>query len=95
MMDCEVSSRKVLPAIRKEIVINLIKLGKKQKEIAKLLEVTPAAITQYVKGKRAKINLTASEKQNTIKIAKLIFENKKSKKEICNLCKKISQRINK
>ncbi len=43
----------ILPAIRRELTINLKNLGLKQKEIAKLLYVTSAAVSQYLNSKRA------------------------------------------
>ncbi len=43
----------ILPAIRKEIVVALKEKGKAQKEIAKLLNITEAAVSQYTKEKRA------------------------------------------
>jgi len=43
----------ILPAIRKELVVALKEKGKAQKEIAKLLNITEAAVSQYTKEKRA------------------------------------------
>jgi uncharacterized protein len=42
----------ILPAIRKELSTSLKALGKSQKEIAKLLGVTEAAVSQYISSKR-------------------------------------------
>src|SRR5947207_417975 len=42
----------ILPAIRKELSIVLKELGKSQKDIAKLLGVTEAAVSQYLSAKR-------------------------------------------
>jgi len=42
----------ILPAIRRELSIALKELGKSQKEIAKLLGVTEAAVSQYISQKR-------------------------------------------
>lgn len=54
----------ILPAIRKELVSTLKETGKSQKEIAKLLNITEAAVSQYVKEKRAKeISFNAEVKQ--------------------------------
>ncbi|HLD39523.1 MAG TPA: helix-turn-helix domain-containing protein [Candidatus Nanoarchaeia archaeon] len=44
----------ILPAIRKELVSALKEKGKSQKDIAKLLNITEAAVSQYVSEKRAK-----------------------------------------
>ena len=42
----------ILPAIRKELVTVLKEKGKPQKEIAKLLNITEAAVSQYTNKKR-------------------------------------------
>ena len=43
----------LIPAVRKEFAVQLKKQGKEQREIAKLLGVTEAAISQYLNEKRA------------------------------------------
>ena len=43
----------ILPAIRREIAKHLIDSGLKQKEVALKLGVTEAAVSQYMKDKRA------------------------------------------
>jgi uncharacterized protein len=43
----------VLPAIRKRLALALINKGKSQKDVAKLMYVTEAAVSQYKKSKRA------------------------------------------
>lgn len=43
----------LLPAIRKRVALGLIEAGLSQKEIAKLMFITEAAISQYKKDKRA------------------------------------------
>ena len=43
----------VLPAIRKALTLELIKAGKSQKDAAKLLGITEAAVSHYKKNKRA------------------------------------------
>ncbi|MBI4708145.1 MAG: transcriptional regulator [Candidatus Omnitrophica bacterium] len=44
----------VLPAIRREFVLQLKKQGIKQKDISKIMRITEPAVSQYVKDKRAK-----------------------------------------
>jgi uncharacterized protein len=44
----------ILPAVRREIALALVKKGLKQNEIARKLGMTEAAVSQYVKKKRAK-----------------------------------------
>jgi predicted transcriptional regulator len=43
----------ILPAIRREIAVEMKKKGFEQKKIAKYLSVTEAAVSQYMKSKRA------------------------------------------
>jgi len=43
----------ILPALRRELAIALKEQGKTQKQIAQLLGVTEAAISQYLNAKRA------------------------------------------
>lgn len=44
----------MIPALRKELALALKGYGLSQKKIAQTLQVSPAAISQYVKEKRAK-----------------------------------------
>jgi predicted transcriptional regulator len=46
------SEEKLLPIIRASVAEKLFQMGFKAKEIASVLNVTPAAITQYLKGRR-------------------------------------------
>ncbi|MFA5141403.1 MAG: helix-turn-helix domain-containing protein [Candidatus Woesearchaeota archaeon] len=65
----------LLPAIRRELAKELMKLGMKQTDVAKKLEMTRATISQYVKSKRAKEIIFDKNTQAEIKkSAKLIFE---------------------
>ncbi len=43
----------VIPAIRRSLVVILHKKGMKQKEISKILDISKAAVSQYLKEKRA------------------------------------------
>jgi len=43
----------ILPAIKRGIAIELVSKGLKQKDIAKLLKVTEASVSNYLKSKRA------------------------------------------
>lgn len=63
----------VLPAIRKNLVSELKELGLKQAEIAKLLEMTPSAISQYTKNKRGEFEFKEDFKQKIKESAKKIY----------------------
>ncbi len=43
----------LLPAVRKQLMMSMIQQGLKQKEVAELLNLTDAAVSQYVHNKRA------------------------------------------
>jgi len=55
----------VLPAVRRELALELKRLGLTHSDIAKKLFVTNAAVSQYLSGKRAK--KSSSEITNAIK----------------------------
>jgi len=60
----------ILPAVRREIALALAKKGLKQREIAKKLGMTEAAVSHYVKNKRAKsIELPAGIRRDIRKAA--------------------------
>lgn len=45
----------ILPALRRELAMSLKEKGLKQREIANILGITEAAVSQYVKGCRGKL----------------------------------------
>jgi predicted transcriptional regulator len=57
----------ILPAIRKAIALKLKEKNFQQKDIAKIMDLTPAAVSQYLHKKRAKLNVNIDPK--TIEIA--------------------------
>lgn len=73
-MPQEIEVRYVLPALRKQFTLALAKKEIKQKEIAKLLNITPAAVSQYMKEKRGttrfKDNIQKEINQSINKITK-------------------------
>lgn len=99
----EIMSWYVEPAIRNALVKELKRLGLKQEKIAQLFEITPSAVSQYVKNKRGtevqfeddfnkKIKDSAKRIYNDTslvfgEIVQLSNYFKKSKM-LCNLCKK-------
>ncbi|MCX8206226.1 MAG: helix-turn-helix domain-containing protein [Methanothrix sp.] len=49
---CEEIVWEVLPGIRATIAQELVRRGVSQREVSRLMDVTPAAVSQYVSGKR-------------------------------------------
>lgn len=92
----------ILPAVRRELAMDLKELGLGQKEIAKKLSVTEAAVSQYINDKRAcKVDFTDTVKHEIRKSAErlkkdafLIAETQtllkmiKSEKITCRVCNK-------
>lgn len=64
----------VLPALRKEFAVCMKDAGKSQKEIAKLLCVTEAAVSQYISLKRGSFNFNEKIKQAVAEASKNIFD---------------------
>jgi hypothetical protein len=52
---CEIIVQYVLPAIRAELAVRMRDEGINQARIARILGVTPAAVSQYVKSKRGTV----------------------------------------
>ena len=78
----------IIPAIRKELAIALKKKGLTQAKVAGLLGVTEAAISQYIKSKRAnQLKLTKKFKTEIEKSAEHLIKKKNQKTEIQRLIK--------
>lgn len=75
LMPQEIEVWYIIPAIRRELVREMISLGLKQQKIAGILGITPAAVSQYMKQKRAKEVVFEEETMAEIKkSAKTIAE---------------------
>ena len=83
MMPQELAVWYVIPTIRRELSSALLKKGLSQKRIAKILGVTEAAVSQYLKSKRASaIKLTKDEKTKLAKTADKILKDEKQAKSL-------------
>ncbi len=83
----------VLPAIRKEIALEMKKKGVKQKDIASILNVTEAAVSMYINSKRAKDVIFPKEiKQIIEKSTSAIIKNQETLlKQTQYILKKVRQ----
>lgn len=80
----------LIPALRRELSRIFVKnYNMKQKEISKLLGITEATVSNYIKSKRGeKIEFSKPELSRIKESAGLIKENKSSVvKELYNLCR--------
>ena len=88
---CEYMMWNGLPVIRREIAESIIKnFGLNQKETAKKLGVTPAAVCQYLSKKRGKIKIIDERilKEITISAKRIIQDDGNSvATETCRICK--------
>jgi predicted transcriptional regulator len=86
-MSCEIVVWYVLPVLRSEIAKALVKQGKSQREVAKLLGLTDAAISQYLKDKRGKAEWLDAEVHKMIQqAAKRVAKGEPVPLEICKIC---------
>ena len=92
---CEISFRKILPAVRSVLAEELVKKGLKQEEIATELGLTQPAICNYLKKARGKkaVALKRNKKIKKLieKTAEDIKEKKIKNKEVmlCRICNEI------
>lgn len=91
----------ILPALRKQIVFELKELKLKQSEIAKILNLTPSAVSQYLNNKRGEFKFCDEFKEDikksALKISKqsstffaeinYLVKSFEKSKEFCTVCK--------
>ena len=84
IMPQEIAVWYVLPSLRREIAKELIKIpGLNQKRAAEILGVTEAAISQYIKSKRAsELKFSPHEKKKISQAAKKIATDEKKMRTI-------------
>ena len=93
---CEIIVQYVLPVIRAEMALRMKDEGISQAQIARILGVTPAAVTQYVKSKRG----TAGQETEVLEVIDEYLEEYKDDPEalsvhICDVCNKIKSLLEK
>ncbi len=80
----------IIPAIRKELARGLVKKGLKQREVARKLEVTDAAISQYFTSKRGGDVKFNQKIKKEIKVSvESILKGSDTLKEIQKICKMV------
>ncbi len=94
VLRCELSAKRILPAVRRELVRALVGRGMKQNRVAEVLGITPAAVTQYLKGKRGRVELTEDEIGLIKEILSPLKEGEHLDDEkVCEICRKIQERV--
>jgi len=87
---CEMVVWDVLPSIRAAVAEELVKRGLSQKEISKLLGITPPAVSQYVSKKRGyNIEFREDIKAYISNLADDLLEKKidNPTDRICDICR--------
>jgi len=92
-MPQEIETYYLLPAIRREFVLCMLKEGLAQRQIAEKLGITEAAVSQYMKGRRAgKIKFEDKIEAEIKNSVSRILGSKTTVLEemrlICGICKK-------
>jgi len=87
---CEFSARFVLPRIRVALAKELHARGFSVTQIAKMLETSPAAISQYLSGKRGK-DVPPQFKEDIKRLAERLAAGEDISKELCDLCNRIRE----
>jgi len=77
----------ILPVIRRKIALKLVEKGLPQKEVAELMMITPAAVSQYKKQKRAKEEIFDPELEKELEksVHKILKDHSCLSKEIIRL----------
>jgi hypothetical protein len=95
---CEMIGWVVLPAIRNELASYLVKeKNVSRKKVCEILDLTPAALSQYLKGKRGRrIKLTKKEIKKIHEMGNELIKTKKSRKKFvshsCEICRLIRKK---
>lgn len=88
----EVEVWRVLPAIRRALVLEFKEQGLKQCKMAELLDITESAVSQYINEKRAKLELPGDLREEMRKSAHIIINDKNSLMQelqrICDIVRK-------
>ncbi len=84
----------VLPAIRKKVALKMVEQGLAQNKVADIMGITPAAVCQYKKQKRAKVEIFDEEMEKELEksVKKIIKDNHQLSTEIINLNNKIKEK---
>ena len=83
----------VLPALRRQFVLEFKKQNMKQKDIAKIMRITEPAVSQYIKNKRGKSIAFDKYIKSDIKtsVSKIMIEKSKFRQEFQKVLKTLKK----
>jgi predicted transcriptional regulator len=82
----------VLPAIRAAIAVELVRNGVSQVEAARMLEIAPSAVSQYISGKRGyRVEFEEDVKKSVSILAQDLIDKKQVNliERICGICQQL------
>ena len=82
----------VLPAIRAAIAVELVRCGVSQVKAARMLEIAPSAVSQYLSGKRGyRIEFEDEVKKSIAMLAQEMIDKKQVNviERICGICRQL------
>jgi predicted transcriptional regulator len=82
----------VLPAIRAAIAVELVRCGVSQVETARMLEIAPSAVSQYVSGKRGyRIEFEDDVKRSIVLLADDLKDGRQINlvQRTCDICRQL------
>lgn len=94
MLPCELVVSKLLPTIRKMLVIKMLKEKKKQREIAKELRITEGAVSHYLSKRRAGTTERLWNKIVKDALDEEYNPNKIFEENVCAVCKNLRKNGN-
>jgi len=84
----------VLPAIRAAIAVELVRCGVSQVPAARMLEIAPSAVSQYLSGKRGyRIEFDDDVKKSIAQLAQELIDRKQINivERICGICRQLRE----
>jgi predicted transcriptional regulator len=84
----------VLPAIRAAIAVELVRCGVSQVQAARMLEIAPSAVSQYLSGKRGyRIEFDDDVKKSIAQLAQDLIDKKQINivERICGICRQLRE----
>jgi predicted transcriptional regulator len=84
----------VLPAIRSAIAVELVRCGVSQVDAAKMLELAPSAVSQYISGKRGyRIEFENEVKRSIERLAEDLQKKEQINlvQRICEICRQLRE----
>ena len=91
MIPCELVATKLLPVIRRQIVIEMMKEGKKQRDIAQTLNLNESAVSHYIAKRRANVKDGVLDKIVKEQIKRGVIKGESFAVTVCEICRELRE----